>query len=236
MLASLPSADLLGTPSELWVMFNSPAVTAADPHGKLDFFFFVRIALVQVRRRTSAALVCRGNSVTCCSEASPSLTDKSSQTGLFLRADGRTEWSRYVQPHLVYSQHAITALTWTDNTLLTPVCPRFFIMFAKIDHKKKSRAEDEREFSKLTHTQDTQTYKVNLVPLSLCVGHHLIYKSFFIHPFLNNNVWHDKCFGWKGQTSPDSVVPFNSTQLFNILQLIVLGFFSSTSHPVAGSC
>ena len=49
MLPSLPFADLLNNPSELWVMFNSPAVTAVDPHGKLDFFFlpppptFVRI-------------------------------------------------------------------------------------------------------------------------------------------------------------------------------------------------
>lgn len=57
------------------------------------FFFFVRIVLVQVRRGTFAVLVCRGNSVTYCSVASLSLTDKSSQTGLFLRADGRTEWS-----------------------------------------------------------------------------------------------------------------------------------------------
>lgn len=93
MLPSLPSTDLLSTPSELWVMFNSPAVTAVDPHGKLDFFFFVRIVLVQVKRGTLAALVCGGNSVTYCSEASLSLTDKSSQTGLFLRADGGTEWS-----------------------------------------------------------------------------------------------------------------------------------------------
>lgn len=94
MLPSLPSADLLSTPSELWVMFNSPAVTAVDPHGKLDFFFFfVRTVLAQVKRGTLAALVRRGNSVTYCSEASLSFTDKSSQTGLFLRADGGTEWS-----------------------------------------------------------------------------------------------------------------------------------------------
>lgn len=38
MLPGMPLADLLSTPSELWVMFNSPTVTAADPHGKLDFF------------------------------------------------------------------------------------------------------------------------------------------------------------------------------------------------------
>lgn len=46
----LPSTDLLSTPSELWVMFNSPAVTAVDPHGNWIFFFFVRITLVQVKR------------------------------------------------------------------------------------------------------------------------------------------------------------------------------------------
>lgn len=57
------------------------------------FFFFVRNVLVQVKRgrKTFAALLCRGNSVTYCSEASLSLTDKSNQTGLFLRADGGTE-------------------------------------------------------------------------------------------------------------------------------------------------
>lgn len=34
----LPSTDLLGTPSELWVMFNSRTVTAVDPHGNWIFF------------------------------------------------------------------------------------------------------------------------------------------------------------------------------------------------------
>lgn len=93
MLPSLPSADLLSTPSELWVMFNSPAVTAVDPHGKLDFSLFVRIVLGQVKRggNTFAVLLWRGNSVTCCPWASLSLTDKSNQTGLFLRAASRTE-------------------------------------------------------------------------------------------------------------------------------------------------
>lgn len=68
----LPSPDLLRTPSELWVMFNSPAVTAVDPHGNwiFFFFFFVRIGLVQVNRGTLAAPVWEGNSVTHCSEAS----------------------------------------------------------------------------------------------------------------------------------------------------------------------
>lgn len=52
MLPSRPSIDLLNAPSELWVMFNSPAVTAADPHGKLDFFFFfVRMVLVEGKER-----------------------------------------------------------------------------------------------------------------------------------------------------------------------------------------
>lgn len=62
------------------------------------FFFFVR--LVQVKRGTLAAAVQRSNSVTCSSEASLSLTAKSSQTGLFLRADGGPE--RSVKPDLVY--------------------------------------------------------------------------------------------------------------------------------------
>lgn len=59
------------------------------------FSFFVRAALVQVKRgrKALAALLCQGNSVTCCSEASRSLADKSNQTDLFLEADGRTEWS-----------------------------------------------------------------------------------------------------------------------------------------------
>lgn len=59
------------------------------------FSFFVRAALVQVKRgrKAFAALLCQGNSVTCCSESSRSLTDKSNQTDLFLEADGRTEWS-----------------------------------------------------------------------------------------------------------------------------------------------
>lgn len=54
---------------------------------------FVRIVLGQVKRgrEAFAVLLRRGNSVTYCSEASLSLTDKSNQIGLFLRADGRTE-------------------------------------------------------------------------------------------------------------------------------------------------
>lgn len=37
MFPSMPFADLLNTHCELWLMFNSLAVTAVDPHGKLDF-------------------------------------------------------------------------------------------------------------------------------------------------------------------------------------------------------
>lgn len=81
----------------------------------MDFFFFfsffVRIGLVQVKRGTSAAPVWEGNSVTHSSESALSPTDKSSQTGLFLRADGRAEWDRSIEPDLVYSEHAITLLT-----------------------------------------------------------------------------------------------------------------------------
>lgn len=80
----LPSTDLLTAPPiELWVMFNSPGVTAVELHGNWIFFFFVRIGLAQVKRRASAATAGQGNSVTCSSEASLSLTDKSSQTTLF---------------------------------------------------------------------------------------------------------------------------------------------------------
>lgn len=45
----LPFTDLFSNPSELWVMFNSPAVTAVDPHGNWIFFFFATIVLVQVK-------------------------------------------------------------------------------------------------------------------------------------------------------------------------------------------
>lgn len=66
------------------------------------FFFFAR--LVQVKRGTLDAgrwlAVRRSSSVTCSSEASLSLSTKSSQTGLFLRAGGGPE--RSVKPDLVY--------------------------------------------------------------------------------------------------------------------------------------
>lgn len=53
-----------------------------------------------MKRGTLAAAVRRSNSVTCSSEASLSLSAKSSQTGLFLRADGGPD--RSAKPDRVY--------------------------------------------------------------------------------------------------------------------------------------